>query len=81
MLCLWRAGYDGENAALVYGMDLFVGDGRGRWSREQEEHIEYAHEPAELLRLLEQAGFGDVRLDTDGPQGDRGRIFIEAVRL
>ena len=81
MLCLWRANFDGESGALVYGMDIFTQTGRGLWSREQEEHIEYVHEPEELLRLLNCAGFGHARVDADGPQGDRGRIFIEAVRL
>ena len=73
LLCLWRADYDEENRALVYGMDLFT-------PREGEEHVEYAHEPEALRALLEGAGFSDVSLRRDGPQGDQGRLWITAKR-
>ena len=79
VLCLWRADYDAELGAVRYGMDLF--ERRGRlWQRSGEEHIEYAHEPAMLSALLEQAGFRSVTLHPDGPQGDAGRLHIVAVR-
>ena len=79
VLCLWRADFDEESAALVYGMDLFTRKGR-LWAREGEEHVEYAHEPETLRSLLEAAGFGQVRLRSDGPQGESGRLFITAKR-
>ncbi|MBQ5349924.1 MAG: class I SAM-dependent methyltransferase [Oscillospiraceae bacterium] len=75
-LCLWRASLDG--GALRYGMDLFRAAGR-LWRRSQEEHVEYLHEPDDLRILLERAGFSDVCVHSDGPQGDRGRLFITAV--
>ena len=50
------------------------------WSRESEEHIEYAHTPEKLRALLEAAGFGDVAVRHDCPQGNAGRIFITAKR-
>ena len=78
MLCLWRAALEGD--ALRYGMDLFRRQGR-LWRREQEEHVECMHEPGALAALLEQTGFGDIRLYTDGPQADRGRRFLTAVRV
>ena len=37
-LCLWRADYDTELRALVYGMDIFSREGR-LWKRSREEHI------------------------------------------
>ena len=53
--------------------------GRGRlWQRESEEHIEYAHEPQMLKKLLNEHGFIDIKVCTDCPQGDDGRIFIVA---
>ena len=79
VLCLWRADFDEEAGALVYGMDLF--ERRGRlWARSGEEHVEYAHEPETLRSMLEAAGFTDVRLVSDGPQGDAGRLYIISRR-
>ena len=80
VLCLWRADFDEELSAIVYGMDIFSLEKRGLWSRESEEHIEYAHTPEKLRALLEAAGFGDVAVRHDCPQGDAGRIFITAKR-
>ncbi len=80
VLCLWRADFDEELRALIYGMDLFTRRGR-LWERSGEEHIEYAHEPEALREALEEAGFGGVRLRQDGPQGDAGRLYIIAERL
>lgn len=80
MLCLWRAEFDEDEQALIYGLDIFRREGR-LWQRDSEEHVEYAHQPKALIQLLEQAGFADVRLLTDGPQHEMGRLFIRAVNL
>lgn len=79
VLCLWRADFEEALPAIIYGMDIFSRHG-ALWQRESEEHVEYAHEPAALQTLLEQAGFSRVRLRSDCPQGDMGRLFITAVR-
>ncbi len=79
VLCLWRADYDSEEDAIVYGMDLFSRRGK-LWERSEEEHVEYIHEPMVLKQLLENAGFTDVRLKLDGPQSDNGRLFVVATR-
>lgn len=79
VLCLWRADFEEDLPAIIYGMDIFSRQGR-LWQRESEEHVEYAHEPAALQTLLEQAGFHDVCLRPDCPQGDMGRLFITAIR-
>ena len=79
MLCLWWAEYDGGENCLVYGMDIFTRRG-GLWSRESEEHMEYAHEPEELVRLLEKEGFCNIEIGASGPQRELGRIFIVAER-
>lgn len=76
-LCLWRADFDDDENCLCYGMDIFSKQGR-LWRRDSEEHLEYAHEPLMLKKLLEKAGFIDVKLYTDCPQGDDGRMFITA---
>ena len=79
VLCLWRADFDEDLSALVYGMDLFTRRGR-LWERSGEEHIEYAHAPETLRTMLEGAGFDHVRLRSDGPQGGAGRLYIIARR-
>ena len=79
LLCLWRAEFDSDLCAVRYGMDLF--ERRGRlWQRSGEEHIEYAHESDRLRAELQRWGFTDIRLITDCPQGDAGRLFIAAQR-
>lgn len=79
VLCLWRADFDEDRGAIVYGMDLFERQGR-LWRRSGEEHVEYAHEPAALCQLLEELGYTDVRLITDCPQKGQGRLFLSAKR-
>lgn len=79
LLCLWRADLDEERQAVVYGMDLF--ERRGTlWRRSGEEHVEYIHEPERLRALLEDQGFFDITLHTDGPQSEAGRLFLTAMR-
>lgn len=77
MLCLWRADFDEDNELMCYGMDIFSKQGK-LWRRESEEHIEYAHKPEGLKALLSAAGFTDIELISDCPQGDAGRMFITA---
>lgn len=79
VLCLWRADFDEEERKIVYGMDLF--ERRGRlWQRSGEEHVEYAHELSWLCDQLTALGYSDVRLLTDCPQKEQGRVFVAAVR-
>ena len=79
VLCLWRAQFDEEEGALIYGMDIFSREG-DHWLRDGEEHLEYAHEPEMLKKLLSNAGFADIRLYADGPMHGDGRLFISAMR-
>ena len=80
LLCLWRGDFDEEEQALFYGMDLFRREGE-LWRREEEEHVEYAHDPEALRSLLQAQGFADIRLIGDGPQHEQGRLFLRAVNL
>lgn len=77
MLCLWRAQFDDEENALIYGVDIFASAGEV-WQREQEEHVEYAHYPETLRLMLEAAGFEKIDVRADGPGGTEGRLFIIA---
>jgi len=79
VLCLWRADYDEDEEAIVYGMDLFTRRGR-LWARSGEEHVEYIHRSELLRELLLAAGFTDIQLRLDGPQCDNGRLYVVATR-
>lgn len=79
MLCLWRADFDQDLNAVIYGMDIFSRVGE-LWDRSGEEHIEYAHSPETISKLLSDNGFINIRLRRDGPQGNSGRLFICAER-
>lgn len=79
VLCLWRADFDPQVPAMIYGMDIFSRRGK-LWQRDSEEHIEYAHRPEDIKALMEKAGFRQVQLRHDGPQCDAGRCFITAKR-
>ena len=78
VLCLWRADFDEEENALVYGMDLFTRTEDDLWEREVEEHVEYAHSIEWLVQMLQQAGFRNIAVDEHGPQCEHGRVFITA---
>ena len=77
VLCLWRA--ELEDGVMRFGMDLFEREG-DLWTRESEEHIEYVHTPEMLTALLKAGGYTNIAAHADGPQGDRGRLFITAIR-
>lgn len=78
ILCLWRAEFDEEENALFYGMDIFTREGE-KWSRSEEEHVEYAHSPEDLCEMLKKSGFKTAEILTDCPMSDSGRLFIRAV--
>lgn len=79
VLCLWRADFDEEEQAILYGMDIFSRRGR-LWERSGEEHVEYVHTEDALRSLMEKNGFMDISFRTDCPQGDAGRVFVTAKR-
>lgn len=80
LLCLWRGEFDREEDALFYAMDIFRREGR-LWRRDQEEHVEYAHEPERISAMLSEAGFTGVRIIRDGVQSEMGRLFVCAENL
>lgn len=75
VLCLWRADFDEQEQALVYGMDLFSRENR-LWRRSREEHVEYAHHPEHLTELLKAAGFEDLSWQDQAISASEGRLFL-----
>jgi len=84
VFCVWRAEYDHDENACVYGMDIFTLDGDS-WQRSQEEHVEYAHTREFLTDALHSAGFGEIsvfaELLMEEPRDGENRIFFAAKRL
>lgn len=65
VFCLWRADFDDELQALVYGMDLFSREG-DLWRRSYEEHVEYAHSLDRLRAMMSAHGFDGMTVtDSD----------------
>ena len=77
--CVWRAEWDEAENACRYGVDIFTREG-DVWTRDFEEHTEYAHTAETLIEKLKNAGFSDIRIFDGGETevGDAGRIFISA---
>jgi ubiquinone/menaquinone biosynthesis C-methylase UbiE len=88
VFCVWRAALTDRPRTYQFIVDLFTilrGDESGGiWKRESEEQYEYAYEPEELQRMLEKAGFTDIRTygGTDGRPlaGDEKRIYFTAEK-
>lgn len=80
-LCLWRAEFDAREGALFYALDIFTRRRGELWSRECEEHAEYAHEPEALRKLLREGGFRDVRFRENVLPDQPWRLFVTAENL
>ena len=79
VLCLWRAELDKEEERIFYDMDIFSKKG-ALWERSEEEHIEYVYDFEFLKHALHSEGFENIRILSDGPQSELGRINIAAER-
>lgn len=81
--CVWRGSYSEETRICSYGMDIFQRVGK-LWHRSEEEHLEYAYDPAELRRYLEEAGFIDITVYADRkllpPKAGEQRIYFAACK-
>jgi len=79
--CVWRAEYDEELDACVYGMDIFEKKGK-LWRRTKEEHYEYIYRLDEMKSLLENAEFEDINifaeLKFEDPGNNEQRVFFTA---
>lgn len=82
LFCVWRGGYSPKRRVCGYGLDLFVREEDGGWSRGGEYHEEYAYTTDELDGFLTEAGFRDVRQYGDKamspPKEGAQRVFFAA---
>ena len=79
VFCVWQAAVEG--ALCAYQFDIFERSG-AQWSRAQETHEERIYSPAELMGMLEKAGFTEIRTYGDQSfapvQGGEDRIYFTA---
>ena len=82
LFCVWRGEYSPKRRICGYGLDLFVREEDGSWSRGGEYHEEYAYTTVELEDYLREAGFRTVRLYGDkvmsAPREGAERVFFAA---
>ena len=82
LYCVWRADYYPRRRVCAYGLDLFLRNGDGSWSRGGEYHEEYAYTMDELDGFLREAGFRHVRQYGDKvmapPRDGAQRVFFAA---
>jgi len=82
LFCVWRADYSPRRRICGYGLDLFVREGDGSWSRGSEYHEEYAYTMDELDGFLREAGFRRIKRYGDktmsAPREGAQRVFFAA---
>ena len=82
LFCVWRADYYPRRRICAYGLDLFLENGDGSWSRGGEYHEEYAYTLEELEGWLREAGFSKLKIYGDKtmrpPREGAQRVFFAA---
>ena len=82
LFCVWRGEYSPRRRVCGYGLDLFVQEEDGSWSRGGEYHEEFAYTMDELDGFLREAGFQAVKLYGDknmsAPREGAQRVFFAA---
>ena len=77
--CVWRAELEENKKSCVFGMDIFLKQGR-LWRREKEEHVEYIYSVGEIAELLEETGFSRPKVFGGLPlrpaAGEEDRLFF-----
>ena len=61
LFCVWRGEYSPKRRVCGYGLDLFVREADGSWSRSGEYHEERAYTMEELEGFLREAGFQHIK--------------------
>ena len=82
LFCVWRGEYYPRRRVCGYGLDLFVREEDGSWSRGGEYHEEYTYTMDELDGFLREAGFQTIKLYGDktmrAPGESAERVFFAA---
>lgn len=82
--CTWESEPDFENDRMNYHLTFFVPDEEGKYSRMDEEQTQYIFYARDILKILRETGFKDIKCYTFGTflQGgdEADRIQFAAVR-
>lgn len=82
LFCVWRGDYSPRRRVCGYGLDLFLREEDGSWSRGGEYHEEYAYTLEELEGFLREAGFQHIKVYGDKtmrpPREGAYRVFFAA---
>lgn len=82
LFCVWRGEYSPKRRVCGYGLDLFLREEDGSWSRGGEYHEEYAYTLEELGGFLQEVGFKHIRIYGDKtmrpPREGAYRVFFAA---
>ena len=82
LFCVWRGEYSPRRRICGYGLDLFVREEDGSWSRSGEYHEERAYTMEELEGFLREAGFQHIKRYGDKtmrpPKEGAYRVFFAA---
>lgn len=82
LFCVWRGEYSPKRRRCGYGLDLFLREKDGSWSRGGEYHEEYAYTLEELEGFLREAGFRHIKVYGDKtmrpPREGAQRVFFAA---
>ena len=82
LFCVWRGEYSPKRRVCGYGLDLFVREADGSWSRSGEYHEERAYTMEELEGFLREAGFQHIKRYGDKtmrpPKEGAYRVFFAA---
>ncbi|MDE6840248.1 MAG: class I SAM-dependent methyltransferase [Oscillospiraceae bacterium] len=82
LFCVWRGEYSPRRRICGYGLDLFLREEDGSWTRGGEYHEEYAYSLEELEGFLREAGFSHIKVYGDRTMRSPGpgaqRVFFAA---
>lgn len=81
---LWSNKWDAEKQTVQMDLTFFSREESGLYRRFTENHVQRAHDPENLARMLKECGFTNINIYGDRtfetPRPDELRIHISAVR-
>ena len=77
---MWQNYFDDEQNLVEMELTFFVADEDGKYEKHEERHLQRAYTEEEILDILEEAGFSDVKVYGDftfeQPEEDCERVFF-----
>ena len=77
---MWQNYFDDEQNLVEMELTFFVADENGKYDKHEERHLQRAYTEEEILDMLEEAGFSDIKVYGDftfeQPEEDCERVFF-----